>query len=1626
MTSEFNGLEIAIVGLSGRFAKSANVEEFWQRLLDGKELISVFTETEERQKKSVKAGSILENVEWFDASFFGFSPREAELMDPQHRLFLECAWEALENAGYDSKRETRPIGVYAGVGMGYYFYNNLVPNPDLLNSFGDLQRLIGADKDYVPTRVSYNLDLKGPSICIGTASSSSLVAVHLACQSLLAGECYMCLAAGISVKIPQNELTLYPDEISSPDGHCRAFDANANGTLGGNGLGTVVLKRLEDAIADRDYIYGIIKGSAINNDGAGKIGYTAPSEEGQTRTIRTAQMVAEVHPESISYLEAHGTGTPLGDPIEIAALTRAFRTKTEKTNYCAIGSVKTNIGHLDAAAGIAGLIKTALSLDRQVIPPSINFSQPNPRIDFANSPFYVNNKLREWTRNGTPRRAGISSFGIGGTNAHAILEEAPSRSPASASRRWQLLLLSAKTQTALETATQNLGYFLKENSHRELADIAYTLQVGRREFSHRRAVVVENKETAIATLTNSSEMMAGVPLHDNPPVVFLFPGQGSQYINMAREVYESEPLFRQECDRCFEILQRHIDTDLHQILYPSQECREKATDTLKQTAIAQPVLFTIEYALARLWMAWGVRPKALLGHSIGEYVAACLAGVFSLEDALAIVALRGRLMQDCPGGAMLSVELGAREVETYLGGDLTLAVSNSPGLSVVSGPYEAIEALKNRLNELGVACRPLHTSHAFHSPLMERAIAPLVQHLKGVTLHPPQIPVISNVTGVQLTPEQATDPQYWGQHLRQTVRFSEGVGELLPDKTSVFLEVGPGKTASTFVKQQGSERVTITSVPHPKDPISSGKCLLNALGRLWLAGVEINWSGFYQDEQRDRIPLPTYPFERERYWVDPPASSPQPQSTAKPKKPAKQGQPREWLYAPQWQLAPLERVSENDAKLARVLVFSHRCDLGEHLVQQLQNQGKTAIVVDISDRFIQWGEKGYCIDPSSEQDYEALFADLRDRDLLPTSLVHLWTIDPQGYPQKGLEEITRVQDLGFFSLLEIARAAGKQKLSQPLHITVVTNNMQPVTPKAIVHPERSTLLGAVKVIPLEYPKLTCRSIDLDISALDNYENTAAQLLVELTASDPVCAYREKERWLQTFAPVSLEQQTPSPKIKEGGAYLITGGLGGIGLVLARYFAKTAKAKLLLIGRSALPPKSEWETWQGDEEIAEKISAIQELESLGSEVVLASADVCDREAMERAIAEFCQKFGALNGIVHAAGVPGGGVIQRKIRETAQEVLAPKLWGTLVLDAIAKDMPLDFFVLCSSLVSIKGVFGQVDYVAANAFLDAFAHYKTTADGTFTVAINWDAWREVGMAARADRDSLQKSSTSASTLTPAHPLFSNYSRDEGQIVYRSLLSPEKHWILDEHRIQGRGTVPGTAYLEMALTAGLNALGGHGVIEMTEVYFPTPLMVEDGRQQEVHTILQPKDDEFQFKIVAPDNLELEGARGRISEGKMLPQQLNLQTLKTEINGQIINFSEGSYNPSRDLIKFGKRWYNLLSIEWTESAGLATLELPEKLKSDVESFHLHPALLDIAVHSLFGQIETDNLYLPFCYKQLIYRGRLTRQIYSYTRLRERTPDVFKFDVTIFSDSGEELIIIKDYTLRKFYANRSH
>ncbi|TLY18004.1 MAG: type I polyketide synthase, partial [Nitrospirae bacterium] len=811
--------EVAIIGMAGRFPGASNVNELWRNLRDGVESVISFTDQELLaggvdpallvDPNYVKAGTFVEGADLFDAAFFGFNPREAEITDPQQRLFLECAHQALEMAGHDPQAYRGLIGVFAGSTMSTYLANNLYRNPLVMQSVSRLQILLGHDKDFIPTRVSYKLNLKGPSVNVQTACSTSLVAVHLACQSLLERACDIALAGAVSLHFPLRSGYAYEEEgILSPDGHCRAFDAKARGTVGGNGVAIVVLKRLTEALADGDRILASIKGSAINNDGSLKIGYTAPSVDGQSEVIVAAHALAGVDPADITYVETHGTGTLLGDPIEMAALTEAFRQTSEKRQYCAIGSVKTNVGHLDAAAGVTGLIKTVLQLQHKQLVPSLHYEEPNPKIDFVNSPFYVNTKLQEWKSEGRPRRAGVSSFGIGGTNAHVVLEEAPEREASGGARGLQLLTMSAKTPTALEAATANLGEHLKRNAEQKLADVAYTQAVGRTGYKHRRALVCETREEALAVLEGrAGQGVFGGVAEGERGVAFLFPGQGAQYVGMGRELYESEEVYRREVERCAKQLRGKLGVDLREVLYPQGGGEEKAGEELKQTRLTQPALFVVEWGLAQLWRSWGVEPEAMAGHSVGEYVAATVAGVLEWEEALEVVAERGRLMQEAEPGAMLSVPLEEGEVRGLVGEELWIAVVNGPGLTVVSGREGCVAELQERLRERGVEGRRLETSHAFHSGMMDGVLEEFRGVMQRVRLKAPRKRYLSNVSGTWIKEEEARDANYWVRHLRETVRFGENVKELLGDGQRVILEVGPGNVLGGLARRQGAREV---------------------------------------------------------------------------------------------------------------------------------------------------------------------------------------------------------------------------------------------------------------------------------------------------------------------------------------------------------------------------------------------------------------------------------------------------------------------------------------------------------------------------------------------------------------------------------------------------------------------------------------------------------------------------------------------------------------------------------------------------------------------------------------------------------------------------------------------------
>jgi len=880
---------VAIIGMSGRFPGARSVADFWQNQLQGIEAISQFTIEElevpdaaelAKQANYVKARGILEDIDLFDADFFGMLPREAELTDPQQRLFLECCWETFEDAGYDPYRYPGSVGVFAGVSAPSYFLSQLCKTPGFIDKYitgyqiANYPQMMGNSPDFLATRVSYKFNLRGPAFTMQAGCSTSLLAVCQAYQALLTYQADMMLAGGVSITLPQKRGYFYQDGgMGSADGHTRTFDENAQGTVFGSGVAVVLLKRLEDAVRDGDQVYAVIRGVAMNNDGSAKVGYTAPSIEGQSSVIAMAQEVAGVDPATIGYIEAHGTGTPLGDPIEIAALTKAFRAKTTAKQFCAVGTAKVNVGHLDIAAGVTGLIHATHVVRYGKMPPTVHFHKPNPRFDFADSPFFVNETLRDWNTDNAPRRAGVSAFGVGGTNAHIILEQAPHISSQPSPRPVQLVLLSARSEAAFAQATTNLVEFQKNSPDVDLADLAFTLQEGRHAFAHRRFVVAQSPTDVVTALTgpDPKRVFTRARRSSAPKVCFLFPGQGSQQPNMGRELYQTERVFREAIDACAELLRPHLGFDLRSVLYPAAPVTEEARDKVTQTVLAQPAIFSVEYALARLWMSWGISPSCMIGHSVGEFVAACLAGVFSLAEALRLISARGRLMQALPHGGMLSVRLSETEIQPFLDKDICLAAVNGPSLCVVAGPPDAIARLEEELTERNIVHRRLHTSHAFHSAMMDPILEPFLAEVQKSHLQEPRIPYVSGTTGKWITAQEATDPVYWTRHLREAVQFSSGISQLRQDGDAILLEVGPGAVLATLAKQhvaKSSDQIVVSSISDGSGQISECVAIQQALGQLWLGGIEPDWRNFHAEAKRSRISLPKYPFERKKFWLE--------------------------------------------------------------------------------------------------------------------------------------------------------------------------------------------------------------------------------------------------------------------------------------------------------------------------------------------------------------------------------------------------------------------------------------------------------------------------------------------------------------------------------------------------------------------------------------------------------------------------------------------------------------------------------------------------------------------------------------------------------------------------------------
>jgi acyl transferase domain-containing protein/acyl carrier protein len=1382
---------IAIVGLAGRFPGSPTLEALWRNLSEGKECVTFFSDeellaagvdaAELADPRYVRARGTLDGVELFDPGFFGFTPREAEILDPQHRLFLEAAWQALEDAGIDPDRAPGRVALYGGSGSGTYLLHNLLPNRGLLDKVGMLQAMLMNEGDFLTTRVSYKLNLKGPSVLVQTACSTALVAIHLACQSLLAGESDVALAGGVSVDVPQVSGYVYQDaSVMSPDGRCRAFDEKAAGTVNGSGVGMVVLKRLADALADGDTIRAVILGSAINNDGSSKVGFTAPSVEGQAEVIAEALLMAGIEAETVGYVEAHGSGTPLGDPVEIAALTQAYRGVTERSGFCAIGSVKTNLGHCNAAAGVAGLIKTVLSLQNGEIPPSLWFERSNPQIDFASSPFFVNTQLAPW--NGEPRRAGVSSFGLGGTNAHAVLEEAPPSEPGDEpARAAQLLVLSARTPTALDAASANLAERLRRDPDADLADTAWTLQTGRRGFDHRRIVVARTASEAAEALADARRAVTGRREGEGErPVVFLFPGLGDQHVDMARGLYDAEPLFREIVDECADKLAPELGLDLRRVLFSEGPAvrsanssgpdlrallrrggaeADPAASRLAETAVAQPVFFVVEYALARLLMSWGIQPQAMIGYSIGEYVAACLAGVLTLDDALTVVARRARLIQELPAGAMLAVPLAEDQVRPLLGGRLSVSATNGPHFTVVGGPREALEELEIRLKERGASCIFLQTTHAFHSVMMEPAIDRFDEVLRGIETQAPEIPYLSNVTGTWITEEDVADPSYWARHMRGTVRFAEGLAELLAAPGRMYLEVGPGGTLGTLVKQHPDAPTGVTTVAalrRGSEDRDDVEVLLEAVGRLWIGGATVDWTAFHGGERRLRVPLPTYPFERTRCWIDPPSRAEAARRMAElpPAEPgvtdvAHRDDPADWFWVPAWRQAPPAGLSEGACgSPGGWLLFLDSSGWGERIAGRLRREGHGVVTVSSGESFAEAEDGAFTIDPTRREDYEGLIKRLRGREEgLPTHILHLWGVT-EGEPSYGEAQRTGLLSLMFLEQALINTAGGKAEDQTAIRIGMVTTHVHEVLDGDLVVPAKATVLGACKVIHQESRHLTCASIDVAPAPAGSpaEERLTGQLLAELTVAEaelePVVAYRGRQRWVRTFEPVRLPEASAS-RLRADGAYLVTDAAHALGLGMAEALSE-AGARVAVLLPPELLAREKWMEIRdvppapaGQDVPGAAVRRLLALEERG--VAMLRADVADPASLGNVLREVQGRFGGLDGVLHTPASFTGGLIQLKTPEGLEASLRPAAHGAEALFAAIEETGVvpGVVLLNSSTLAYSGGLGQLDIAVAGCYLDALAQRRTADGGPLTVAAHWDpyqwnGWLAAGTAA------------------------------------------------------------------------------------------------------------------------------------------------------------------------------------------------------------------------------------------------------------------------------------------------------
>lgn len=1390
--------ELAIVGMAARFPGADNIDEFWDNLRNGVCSIRELTD-EELDKNGVpksvysdenyrKVGAVLDNVDYFDPKFWQLSKKEAEIMDPQHRLFLETCWHALEHAGYAPNENGQRTGVFGGCYSPLYLLHNLAGGGfmDATDPIGYHMTETGNDKDYLTTRVSYLLNLQGPSMAVQSSCSTALSVVASACESLQTRHCDVALAGASSITFPQAGYQYVEGHINSKDGKIRTFDAKANGTILGDGVGVVVLKRLDDAINAGDTIYAVIKGYANNNDGHDKTGYSAPSVKGQKAVITRALESAKVTADSISYVEAHGTGTLIGDPIETKALTEVFRRYSSAQNFCALGSVKPNIGHSNIAAGMASLMKATLSLYHKQIPPTLNFELPNPLIDIENSPFYINNTLKPWqTTPDMPRRAGVTCLGIGGTNNHFVLEEAPQsqtglnddKLPDTATvektRNHHLLVVSGKTAAACQRNLQNLADYFQKYPELNLQDVEFTLQQGRYHFEYRRAVSCVNTEDAVAGLRLAAKQAINITtnfavnkLSDKQAVsdintVFLFPGQGSQHQKMGYDLYHSEPVFKRHFDECCQLLQPLLNIDIRTLLFADADSA-KAKETFKYAYYTQPMIVAHQIAMARTLMDWGIKPDAVAGHSIGEYTAAYVAGIFSLEDTLSLIVARGRAMEQAGEGRMLAVKMSEAKARNWLtthpdiACDVDLGVINTPENVVLSGTTESIEQVKTALQDDGIVCQAVNVRQAFHSAMMDEPSKALVEAVAPLTRNMPTIPIMSNVTGVWMTEQQVYDDAYWAEHMRGTVNFSSNITNLLKQSPSTIIEAGAStiltKSLQAFTADMPVEEQPLVTAcaRHPKDNSTlDTKALDNAISQLWVAGRHIDWSQYRDDAKHSRrsarrIGLPGYAFEPESYWVNQGALV----ANSANNMPADDNTMITDMshrgFIPSWSCSAFAVANKDLSDQRWLIVSSNQSqkidEFCQYVVNQLQQAGAKLRVVDPAQ-----------LNLDSAVAYANYFNQLSDSGEFPNRVLYLNSLtvgDTLEFAQNDSNDKQTQLDATYYPALYFAQGLATQACLDPIDVWMLTDNTFQVSDEDI-DPIKSTMLGAAIVLPQEYPQIACRTIDIRPQMMDSTA-VKKRILAEISTakpdSEPFVALRGSKRWVKRYENATIpaaslnceDANNGQSAIKKEGTYLITGGLGRIARELCKHLA-TYNTNLVLTTTREFPAKSSWHTLAGlneqdanfNPQMTQTIKHLQQLEQAGATVKVVTTRLHELDAVQTLVDETVNEFGGLDGVFHLAGLADLRYLPEVDVAISQKEFEPKIAGLLNISQTLErgiethQIQPDFVMLFSSLASILGGYSMTAYTAANRFMDAYAAANPWRHGIRWFCVNWDDW-------------------------------------------------------------------------------------------------------------------------------------------------------------------------------------------------------------------------------------------------------------------------------------------------------------